>query len=377
MSLITYLTTIRFASSAVTGLDDDLRELGVRAPLLVTDRGIVAAGLDRVLHDAAPALADAPVFADTPANPTEEAALAALDLYRAAGCDGVVALGGGSPIDLAKAVALLATHPGPLERYAMILGGLPRITPAVAPVIAVPTTAGTGSEVGRGALITLADGRKLGFISPHLIPKRAICDPELTLGLPPGLTAATGMDAITHCIETFLSPRDNPPAEAIALDGLRRGVTNIERAVAEGGDRTARREMMMAALMGGLTFQKGLGAVHALSHPLGGYRELALHHGTLNAVLLPFVLRFNADAAPEKYAVIRRALGLEEKQDLPAFLADLVRRLGLPRSLAAMGVPADILPAVARAAVLDHSHATNPRPASAGDYERLLEEALG
>jgi len=164
MSLITYLTTIRFASSAVTGLDDDLRELGVRAPLLVTDRGIVAAGLDRVLHDAAPALADAPVFVDTPANPTEEAALAALDLYRAAGCDGVVALGGGSPIDLAKAVALLATHPGPLERYAMILGGLPRITPAVAPVIAVPTTAGTGSEVGRGALITLADGRKLGFI---------------------------------------------------------------------------------------------------------------------------------------------------------------------------------------------------------------------
>ncbi len=190
-------------------------------------------------------------------------------------------------------MALLATHPGPLANYAAILGGVPKITAATAPVVAIPTTAGTGSEVGRAALITLSDGRKLGFISPHLIPKAAICDPELTLGLPPRLTAATGMDAVTHCVETYLSPRFNPPAEAIALDGLARAVGSIERAVADGTDRTARQELMMAALEGGLTFQKGLGAVHALSHPLGGLKEPSLHHGTLNAVLLPAVLRFN------------------------------------------------------------------------------------
>ena len=160
-----------------------------------------------------------PAFLDTPPNPTEAAVAAALEVWREGGCDGIVALGGGSPIDLAKGVALMATHDGPLEQYAAIYGGLGRITPAVAPIIAVPTTAGTGAEVGRAALLTLADGRKLGVLSPHLIPKRAICDPELTLGLPPGLTAATGLDALSHCIETYLSPRDNPPAEAIALDG--------------------------------------------------------------------------------------------------------------------------------------------------------------
>lgn len=169
-------------------------------------------------------------FLDTPANPTESAVLAALAVFRAQGCDGLIAIGGGSAIDLAKGVALLADHPGPLAQYAAILGGVPKITAAVAPLIAIPTTVGTGSEVGRAALISLDDGRKLGFISPHLIPKRAICDPDLTLGLPAALTAATGMDAITHCIETYLSPRYNPPAEAIALDSLVRAIDAIERA---------------------------------------------------------------------------------------------------------------------------------------------------
>src|SRR4051812_31550645 len=237
MSLITYLTTIRFDFGALQGLANDLSELGIKAPLIIADEGIERAGLLDRLKAALPARQDAPAFTKTPTNPTEGAVLAALDLYRSNGCDGLIAIGGGSPIDLAKGVALLSTHDGPLEHYAAILGGIPRITSAVAPVIAVPTTAGTGSEVGRAALITLEDGRKLGFISPYLIPKRAICDPELTLGLPPRLTAATGMDAITHCVETFLSPRINPPAEAIALDGLVRALNNIEQAVAQGSDR--------------------------------------------------------------------------------------------------------------------------------------------
>jgi alcohol dehydrogenase class IV len=186
------------------------------------------------------------------------------------------------------------------------------------------------------------------------------------------------MDAVTHCIETFLSPLDNPPAEAIALDGLRRASRHIEAVVADGTDKVARREMMMAALEGGLTFQKGLGAVHALSHPLGGYRELALHHGMLNAVLLAPVLRFNASAAKadEKFAALRAALGLAPSADLAGFFADLVARLRLPQSLSEMGVPRDILGAVAAAAVLDHSSATNPRSASEADYRMILEEAF-
>lgn len=377
MALITYLTNVKFGFGEIAGIETDLAGLGIAKPLIVTDKGIVAAGLIAGIRAHSPMLAAAPLFDETPTNPTEGATLAALAVYRQHGCDGLVAIGGGSPIDLAKAVALLATHEGELERYAAILGGIGRITSAVAPVVAVPTTSGTGSEVGRAALVTLEDGRKLGFISPYLIPKLAICDPELTLGLPAWLTAATGMDAVTHCIETYLSPRDNPPAEAIALDGLKRAVAFIERAVADGTDREARKEMMMAALQGGLTFQKGLGAVHALSHPLGGLKEISLHHGTLNAVLLPAVLRFNEPEAAAKYDAIRAALGLSAGTDLSVWIADLVKRLGMPGSLSEMKLPRDVLPAIAEAATRDHSSATNPREAKAEDYLAMLEASFG
>jgi 4-hydroxybutyrate dehydrogenase len=272
-------------------------------------------------------------------------------------------------------VAILATHPEPLSQYALILGGLARITAAVAPVIAIPTTAGTGSEVGRGAVINLEDGRKLSMISPHLIPKRAICDPELTYGLPPRLTAATGMDALTHCVEVVTSPRDNPTAEAIALDGLARAMANIERATADGSDKTARREMMIAALHGGLTFQKGLGGVHALSHPLGTLKDPSLHHGMLNAVLLPHLLRFNVDHAPGKYARLRQAMGLAAAADVADAVHDLVARLKLPLTLSEMGAPSQVLPSIAAAAMLDHCHPTNARPATEADYLGILNAA--
>ena len=288
----------------------------------------------------------------------------------------MIALGGGSPMDLAKGVALLATHEGPLSQYMLVLGGLARITPAVAPVICIPTTAGTGSEVGRGALITLMDGRKMALISPHLIPKRAICDPELTYGLPPVLTAATGMDALTHCIETFISPRFNPTAEAIALDGLGRAMRHIERATQDGSDKAARREMVIAALHGGMTFQKGLGAVHALSHPLGAIKEPALHHGMLNAVLLPHVLAFNAGHVGEKYDVLRRVMGLEPDADLPQAVHDLVGRLKLPQRLGAMGLSREALAPIPAGAVADHAAATNPRQAGEADYRALLDAAF-
>lgn len=376
MALINYLTTIKFGFGEIAGIEADLATYGIKKPLIVADKGVVAVGLVAGVQKQAATLASAPIFDATPTNPTEAAVLEALALYKQNGCDGLVAIGGGSPIDLAKGVALLASHDGPLETYAAILGGIPKVTSSVAPVIAVPTTSGTGSEVGRAALITLNDGRKLGFISPYLIPKLAVCDPELTLGLPGWLTAATGMDAITHCIETYLSPRDNPPAEAIALDGLKRAVAHIERATKDGSDREARKEMMMAALQGGLTFQKGLGAVHALSHPLGGLKEVSLHHGTLNAVLLPAVLRFNEPESKAKYVEIRKALGLAADADVALWIAGLTARLGMPKNLTEMKVPRSVVAAISEAAVKDHSTASNPRAATAADYAAMLEASF-
>ena len=374
-ALITYLTTIRLGEGAIAEIGEDLAQCGIERALIVADAGVVAAGLvDRVVAHL-PADSVAAVFDATPSNPTQTAAEQALAVYRETGAGGLIAIGGGSPIDLAKAVALMATHDGPFEEYAAILGGVPRITSAVAPVIAVPTTAGTGSEVGRAALVTLVDGRKLGFVSPHLIPKRAICDPELTYGMPPGLTAATGMDAISHCIETYLSPRFNPPAEAIALDGLARAVVNLPRAVADGADVGARREMMIAALHGGLTFQKGLGAIHAISHPLGGLEDPSLHHGTLNAVLLPHVLRFNEPAAEEKYATMRRVIGLDAGADLAAFFDTLNGEIGMPKTLSDMGLPRQAIPPVVDGALKDHSVPTNPRDLDRTAVEGLIEAA--
>lgn len=377
MALITYLTTIRFGSGTLAEIADDLPALGITRPLVVTDGGVVAAGLVDRLFAALPAGTPRIVFDRTPSNPTERAALLALDQYRGEGCDGLIGLGGGSPIDLAKAVSILVGHEGPLGRFAAIEGGLGLITAGLAPLIAVPTTAGTGSEVGRAALINLEDGRKLGLISPHLVPKRAICDPDLTVDLPPGLTAATGMDALSHCIETFLSPRLNPPADAIALDGARRIVRHLERAVENGRDAEARAELMMGALMGGMCFQKGLGAVHGLSHALGSLREPSLHHGTLNAVLMPPVLRFNAGHVGDKYDRLSAAMEVGPGLEIADFVAGLNARLLLPGSLREMGVPEEVVPAMAAKAERDHSTPTNPRPVTAADYEAMMRGSLG
>lgn len=374
MTMISYLTTIRFGFGESDALSDELKAVGIARPLVITDRGIVAAGLaERVL-----AKADGthwPVFEGTPPNPTEDAAHQALAIYTAGECDGLIAIGGGSPIDLAKAVALLATHKAPLEQYAAILGGVPKINASIAPVIAIPTTAGTGSEVGRAALITLRDGRKLGFVSPHLIPVRAICDPLLTVGLPSGLTAATGMDALSHCVETYLSPRVNPPADAIALDGAARIVANLARAVTHGDDHEARWQMMMGALQGGLCFQKGLGAVHGLSHALGGLATPSLHHGTLNAVLMPAVMHFNATAIVDKADRLRTALGLSANADLADFFKRLNADLKLPRGLRAMGVPAGIIDDMTKKATQDHSTGTNPKPIDVAGYRQIFEQS--
>ncbi len=382
MARILYLTQIDIDPGVVRLLPAECERVGMRRPLIVTDAGVRAAGVLEVAQRALGTLPHA-VFDGTPSNPTEAGVRAAVQVLQRERCDGLVAVGGGSSIDLAKGVAIAATHEGPLKTYATIEGGSPKITERVLPLIAVPTTAGTGSEVARGAILIVDDGRKLGFHSWHLMPKAALLDPELTTGLPPLLTAATGMDAIAHCMETFMAPAVNPPADGIALDGLARGWSHIERATRDGGDVTARWNMMSASMQGAMAFQKGLGCVHSLSHSLGGVNP-RLHHGTLNAMFLPAVVRFNASAdsirSERRLQRLAAAIGLPgcdaEGTELAAALREMNARLGLPSGLAAMGVTQDLFGRVIDGAMADHCHKTNPRLASREDYTRMLLESM-
>ena len=378
MAFMNYVTQIQLDFGAVKLLPQECERVGIRRPLIVTDTGVRAAGVLQKALDAMPGLKVA-VFDQVPSNPTEAAVRAAVEVYKANDCDGLIAVGGGSAIDCAKGVAIAATHEGPLTRYATIEGGSTRITDKVAPVIAVPTTSGTGSEVARGAIIIVDDHRKLGFHSWYLVPRAAICDPELTLGLPPRLTAATGMDAIAHCMETFMSAAVNPPADGIALDGLERGWASIERATKNGQDREARFNLMSASIEGSLAFQKGLGCVHSLSHSLGGV-DPRQHHGTLNAVFLPAVIRFNASAESmrkeRRLGRMAHAMELKSANDVADAVKDMNARLGLPSGLGEMGVQREWFGRIIAGAMADHCHKTNPRLASEQDYEEMLAASM-
>jgi 4-hydroxybutyrate dehydrogenase len=378
MAQILYVTNILIDFGVLAQLPAECERAGIRRPLIVTDAGVKAAGLLEKATDALPGWSIA-VFDQTPSNPTEAAVRAAVAIYQAQGCDGLIALGGGSAIDCAKGVAIAAVHEGPLKIYATIEGGSPKISVAVPPLIAIPTTAGTGSEVARGAIVIVDDGRKLGFHSWHLVPKTALLDPELTLGLPPLLTAATGMDAIAHCMETFMAPAFNPPADGIALDGLQRGWAHIERATTHGQDREARLNMMSASMQGAMAFQKGLGCVHSLSHSLGGVNP-RLHHGTLNAMFLPAVIAVNAGApSVQKERRLERmahAMGIGGAADLGPAIRDMNARLGLPTGLAALGVTPELFDKVIEGAMADHCHKTNPRIATADDYRGMLAASM-
>ena len=378
MSNIFYITQIQIDFGALALLKAECERVGIQRPLIVTDAGVKAVGiLDKALA-ALPGV-KVSVFDQTPSNPTEAAVRAAAAIYKQDGCDGLIALGGGSSIDCAKGVAIAATHEGPLKTYATIEGGSPKITDRVAPLIAVPTTAGTGSEVARGAILIVDDGRKLGFHSWFIVPKAAICDPELTLGLPPVLTAATGMDAIAHCMETFMASAFNPPADGIALDGLARGWAHIERATRNGQDREARLNMMSASMQGAMAFQKGLGCVHSLSHSLGGVNP-RLHHGTLNAMFLPAVVNFNATAESvqkdQRLQRMAHAMGVSSGNDIAPAIVEMNARLGLPKGLGAMGVTEGLFDQVITGALADHCHKTNPRIASAEEYLEMLSRSL-
>jgi len=389
VTTFSFPTTIDFGVGAVDRLGQRIAELGASRPLVVTDAGLVEteafAQVRRALDDARRQFA---VFSGVQPNPTDEHVEAGAVALKYDDCDIIVAVGGGSAIDVGKAVRLRSTHAEPLIRYDDARDGASRISSEMPPMIALPTTAGTGSEVGRSAVITIGEvARKVVIFSPHLIPDVAICDPALTVGLPSHLTASTGMDALSHNLEAVAAVGYHPMCEAIGLQGIALVAANLRQAVADGKNLVARHNMLMASMMGAIAFQKGLGAAHSLAHPLG--TELNMQHGLANALVLPHVVQFNRDAARESYLRAAHYLGLprpgtgasegpEGDETIDAFIAaieQLSSDTGLPASLSAAGVSRDCLTDLADKAYEDGCHAFNPRKCTRDDLLALYEAA--
>ncbi|MEM6547917.1 MAG: iron-containing alcohol dehydrogenase [Pseudomonadota bacterium] len=377
MTLITYVTRVHFADGIVEdALKVELEAGGIAKPLVMTDAGLSETDLVDRLSAALPQ-APSPVFYTRSAgDPTEREARAAAAVFKAEGCDGLIAFGGGCTIDLAKAARVLIRHNLPLAQFSAAEGGGGRIGRQLVTLIAVPTTAGSGSEVGPDAAIVMEDGRKRALVSRHLIPTSAICDPTLTVSMPRAVTAGTGMDALSHCIETYLAASYNPPADGIALDGMGRAARYLERACDRGTDLEARREMMAASLNGALAFQKGLGATHAISHALSALPGFSLHHGTVNAILLPHVLAFNAPAVGDRMDAVKVSLGVANGTDLPDAISKLAARISIPKGLGALGLTERDIDRAAPMAEGERHNGTNPRRARAGDYARMMRAAL-
>ena len=374
---LNYFNRPHFENGAIEKISKVLNTHGIKNPLICTDPGLSSIGMTEKIrsllsYDISPSF-----YEETPANPTEKAVSEALEIYKKNNCDGLVGFGGGSSMDLGKAVALMANHDGNLIDYSVVEGGYKKITETI-PMIAIPTTSGTGSEVSDGALIIMNDGRKLILASPHLRPNAAICDPELTIGLPPILTAGAGMDALTHCIEAILSPINDPPAEAVGLDGIEKIIKEegLIKAYKDGQDKEARWNMMMASTEGAMAFSKGLGAVHSMSHATGANQELRLHHGTLNAVILPAVLRFNQNHVGNKYSRIALAMGKNESIDLANEISRLNEEIGIPSGLAEMGVTEDMIPELVTHSITDPSNLTTPRLPNVEEWEKLFLESM-
>ncbi len=376
-------TPVTFGPGAIERLPDRLEEVGIRRPLIVTDPGLSATPiLDRVTGVLEKAGIPYGLFMDVHGNPLEEDVEGAGQRYRADDCDGLIGLGGGSAMDVAKAVAVRVTHEGPLSDYEAQAGGVDRITNPVPHNIAIPTTAGTGSEVGRSGVITIPSlGRKVMIFHPSLLPIRVIADPELTVTLPPFLTAATGMDAFTHCLESLTAPIYHPICDAIALGGLELVIRNLERATREGHDLEARGDMMVAAMMGAIAFQKDLGAAHSLAHPLS--TEYGVHHGHANAVVLPSVMRFNLELAAPHYARLAALFGVdihsmgedEAAAEAIVQVESLNHRLGLKTKLRECNVPESGLETLAVKAFADACHKTNIRPCTQDDLLAMYRES--
>lgn len=380
-SVMSFPTRILYGKGSIEELPRELKRIGASRPLLVTDKGILQAGLLRFVT---PLLEQAgiqwSVFSDFAQNPTDADAIRGVEAYRAAKADSVLGVGGGASLDMAKAVALLVNHDPPLARYDDAKGGDAFITANVPPILQVPTTAGTGSEVGRSTVLVI-DGTKTVIFSPHLMAKAAILDPELTVGLPPFITAATGMDALTHNLEAYVAKGQHPLADAIAIDGLRRIALNLKKAVQNGKDLEARQEMLLGSAFGAIAFQKGLGACHSVAHaltPVAG-----THHGLANSLMLPSVVNFNRGAAEARLADAAVALGADPKmsaQERAHLCVELVDGLrvdcGLPRKLSQAGVKREMIPQIVEKSLADACHQSNPRPVTQVDFERLISEAF-
>ena len=363
---------VLFDFGAVGSIGGELAALGVRRPLLLSDRGLVEHGVVKRVLDALPADIMPTVFDRIPPNPTVAGIEAAAESFREHGCDGVLAVGGGSVLDSGKAVRVAATHDGPILDYLRDPG---RVTAAVAPLVTVPTTAGTGAELTMGGGIHPdSTTRALGLRSVHIKPDLAICDPELTLTLPPALTAATGMDAFGHCLEAYLAKKDDPPGAAIALDGIRRVVRHIETAYADGSDREARWHMHMAALQGGMAIYRGLGPVHALANTFG---DADLHHGMLVTVSAPAVIRFYEGRLDPELADIAAAMGQRGKPDVAAGIKELNARLGLPGSLREMGYDKSDLEDMSADAAASHFNHTARVVPTGEEYRQIIVDVLG
>ena len=377
ISRFSFPTRIVFGEGAVQEVGTLAAGLGAKRALIVADRGVVAVGLtEPVAKSLASAGIEHRVFDGISPNPTEENVDTGAAAYRNFGADLVVGVGGGSALDGAKAVRLRATHDLPLDRYDDNIGGDALIRDDMPPMIAIPTTAGTGSEVGRSTVIVCrANERKTVIFSPHLMADFAVCDPVLTAGMPPQITAATGMDALTHNIESYLATGYHPMADGIALAGIRHCARSLQRAVECGSDLGARADMMMAAMMGATAFQKGLGVAHSLAHPLSTIA--GMHHGMANAVVLPYTVDFNASACPERFADIAQVLDLPRTPEaISGWVRALNASIGIPDNLRGFGVTeAMIAPMVAKA-LEDGCWRSNPRPCTAEDIEALYRAAL-
>ncbi len=373
-----YPTAIKFGCGRIAELAEHCRAAGMSRPLLVTDKALSALPITARALDILDAggLGRA-LFDQVDPNPTEANMQAGLDVYRAGGHDGVVAFGGGSALDLGKMIALMVDQPVSVWELEDIGDWWTRANPdTIAPIVAVPTTAGTGSEVGRAGVLTdSASHAKKIIFHPKLMPAVTICDPELTVGMPAFITAGTGMDALAHCLEAYCSPHYHPMSQGIALEGLRLAFENLPRAYAQPDDLEARAHMMSAAMMGSVAFQKGLGAIHALSHPVGAAYNT--HHGTTNAVVMPMVLAFNRNAIDVRIERAASYLGMAGGFDgFVARIMALRTELGIPENLSALGVERDRLDALTDLALTDPSCAGNPVPLTKDNTRALFEACM-
>ncbi len=374
-----YPTAIRFGAGRIKELPQACSAAGIARPLLVTDPGLAKLAM---VQDALKACAGAglgvALFSDVKANPVAKNVADGLAVFRAGKHDGVIAFGGGSALDAAKAIAFMAGQTRPMWDFEDVGDWWTRADPkGIAPSVAVPTTSGTGSEVGRaGVIIDEATHTKKIIFHPRMMPSVVIADPELTIGLPPHVTAATGMDALAHCLEAYCAPFYHPYAEGIALEGMRLVREYLPRAVKDGKDIAARAHMMAAAGMGATAFQKGLGAIHSLSHPVGAV--LDTHHGLTNAVVMPYVLAFNRPAIEDKIVRVSRYLGLADASfaGFMGWVLDLRREIGIPHTLKDLGMQASQVAAFSEMAAVDPTAGGNPVKAGVPEMKRMYEASL-